>query len=1105
MLMTEPDSYLQHNNFSGFSLNGDESFTIEVRFSYNESNSGSLYSQEDGLDLGIKKGTAYFSHPALGRIEAPGKLVLNKCFCYLLAAVFDKSTLKLFINGFQVSEQSVTPEPTSNSGRFSIGKNFGGYIQGVRVLSAVLTDSELVKDCGDGFQENSACELWTDFTSEKYKDISKNEMDLWQTGNEARCVNTVTCTQLKRNGAYVHDNALDYTEAFSLTGKVYPDFSDKGSFCVCALGSGSTQFFELYFTEQETGEFYPVLEIGSVKLVSDKKVSGLMWNDFAVTADLKEGKAVLYLNGEKVAESAFPAAQWKQTKLVIGTKYFPSKPDSEYSDGFSGYLDYFAQFDKILTADEVNSYAENQPYLYAPSISSLIFFGWGEPEDILSEESLSKFGAGAYTIAAETNDISAPTGLEWDVPDEDEEYWNSLSEYQQWELTFLVSLVTETASGLFGIPVGSPQEAGDIVHRQYRGKIFDDVLKNQYPGSASPIGDSLSEKDRLKLTVKKYKSTNFSVARQVRRASKSLSSLFFGGVIKFVSDNWKYIAAAATIGSAAGAIGIIVSKANEKRPKNPYSKIIVNSACWNENGAPEKGSIHFHNDAKNPTSPPSMEFAAGASIKIEGVFIPNKIEQLNLKLNVSNVGDDSYTGKILLKDKGVTASSSETITLAAGQCITVSLPLSVSQIKTLGIVKVSGLYELYSQKEGSEEFLTRCDYVYYTLPKEPISPWNNKRGEYNPSNSGYVHTELLNFYVSKKKTLNYPPDEEQFINVIIYLLNNCGKFTYDHNGAPHFNVDGCAFKYLKLLLALQNNVPSPLNCADCAVTVGAYAALYGIDCPMTVMNGPLMRRIDCNQIQAITSENPQWRFPFDWNGDIGHGSFAFHMVNRSNENGFTLQTQIYDACLKVDGGAFPGVPENQQPGQKVPRQPQGMQACETYEPKVDVPINQPYNINAYRERLVLNGAEASFSSQAYRVTDLSQDIANLLCSNDAVEDASKPLRENGHITELKLIDKMYGEIEWSFLYDGKETECVYYIPRQSNENSVFASFASQGRIKEILAQFTYPYIEDISSSYPGAECYMITDECYLLGKGDRIFRVIGENAKETVQCLYEAD
>lgn len=81
---------------------------------------------------------------------------------------------------------------------------------------------------------------------------------------------------------------------------------------------------------------------------------------------------------------------------------------------------------------------------------------------------------------------------------------------------------------------------------------------------------------------------------------------------------------------------------------------------------------------------------------------------------------------------------------------------------------------------------------------------------------------------------------------------------------------------------------------------------------MTILGVPFGRTTQsffyCNQIQAITAGTPSWGYPFDWDGTKKWGGFSFHMVNRDNEPGMSVKTKIYDACLKVDGGTYPGRP-----------------------------------------------------------------------------------------------------------------------------------------------------------------------------------------------------
>lgn len=1114
-LASYSDSYLVHHNFPGFALDGSVPFTVEVSFAYQDSNHGSFYCQEDGMDLGLREGRPYFTHPALGELYAPKGFELERSFCHLVAVVFDGSTLKMYIHGFEIASQDAVKKTAASSKGFCIGKGFHGWIRGVRVLSKAMTAAEIMRDQGEDFQEDAACEFWTDFSTVAYKDISKNRMELWRTGHDAHCANVVNCTVLDRNGLYARTNPVDYQNAFSVTGKLYPDFSRKGNFYIYSLYSDDGPYIQLYLAQKEDG-YYLAADVCGQQLVSGTRVQGLRWTDYALTADIGGGNVCLYQDGAKCAEQVFAGlGPFTKAKAVIGGKYFKTRP--EYGDAFAGLLDYCAEFSCVLSGEAVDAYAEDQPYVYADNITALLLFGWGEPEDLYMDAPLVEYGGGYYSMEADTSPVTAPVGLNWYLPDNDEEYWNSLSEYEQWEVIQLYTLVGEIIEGLTGIPMkargnkalpdgGTPKRrigmGADVPYHRKPGIGYERFSPPSSP-EYSPVNRFT---ERVAINVRP---PMFPMANQ--NAGGGCVAAFLAGIQAFFQSHWKELLAVAAGIAVVYIVNKIIKsieKGNKDRPENKKAQLRVKSVQWNHGGNPENGSIHFHDSAKDPMSPKAMAFVPeGSCIKATGVFIPSKLKKVLVDLMVENSGTKDYSGSIILKDTaGKQVAKSSSVNIAKDACVQVGLTVDAGEIRKSGMTKKSDRYDIYCTGDAEGTFLVRCEYTYYTLLGEPISPWNNTQGEYTPSNLGYVSIPLLEICVDKfplKQKQGILADREQLVQAVISGMNSCGKLTYDKNGAPYFSTVYLGFKYIKFIKAMEKDGDSPLNCADCATIVSSICAMHGADYPMTILGVPFGRTAQsyfrCNQIQPITSGTPEWGYPFDWEKSRGYGGFSFHMVNRSNEPGISGSTKIYDACLKVDAGDYPGKPH---PGNsaKNAKQPLGMAAYGSESAFVNVPDSAVYTADVYRERLVFHGAEACFCSAPYRVLGIDSSVENRAMRRGMDMESSQfdieaVFKNNSHVTAWEVLDDTYDEKEWSLKYDDKPIEICRYIAGEQEDH--------RKAVGRVMALFTNPDIEDISDCYPGSCCYKVTDSCYVIWKDGNVYRIIGAYAKEAADCIYK--
>lgn len=1108
MLVSYYDSYLVHHEFKNFALDGSRPFTIEVSMIYQDSNYGSFYCQDNGINIGIREARPYFTHPALGALQVPESMELERSYYHCLAVVFDGSMVRLYIHGLEIASRTVTDITPAGNGDFYIGKGFQGFIGCVRVLSTALTADEIMRDQGGNFLENPNCELWTDFSSKAYKDISKNTMDLWRTGNDVRCANVVNCTKVTGDSLFTRSNPIDYRIHFSVTGKVYPDFSRGGDFYLYCLHGDNDSYLQLYMSEKE-GEYYLALAIAGETLVAGTPIKGLRWTDYAATVDMDQGTVCLYLDGAKCGEQTINGIKpFENAKAIIGGKY--NIEYVGYGGAFAGLLDYCAEFDCVLSESMVDSYAEDQPYLFAEGLKALMLFGWGEPQDIYEDAPLGKYGGGCFAVVADTNSVNAPTGLNWYVPDDEDPYWNGLSAHERWEDELSRDIVCEVIESLTGIPMkgdGQAKQRSIVL----KGKGNEGAVRRRsdyfHLREDSPAPGREPSPGGVALNIRGHH-----YAAMSRSAAMPPVTGFWASFCLFFRKYWKTILAVVAVAAIVGALAAIiiwaVNNAKKKRPKNDEAQLALESMTWNHEGDPKNGSIHFHDSVENCKSPSSMVCVPDAeSVTIKGVFVPSLLQEVVVRMQVKNTGTEDYEGCITLKES--TSSEvvkSEMFSLAKGASDVVELKIARETVS--GTAQKSGCYEIKYTEADSKKgdvFIIRCNYTYYTLLGKPISPWNNVQGSYNPDNLGYVCTPLLDVcanVLSRKgdegvqAVEDVQEDEDYIIKKIISDLNECGRLTYAPKGESYFSSLRLGFKYISFVKKMEGKGAVYLNCADCATIVSSLAAMHGKDYPMTILGPPHGRTHNflCNQIQTITDKTPRWGYPFEDQGPQG-GGFYFHMVNRNNERGISSNTKIYDACLKVDGGLFPGKPASDNK-EKIAKQPMGMMAYGNEGPFATVPVTEAYTADVYRERLVRDGEEASFCSASYKVLGIEMEEGmSLLEAKENGFDVEQVLKGNEHVTEWELLEDMYGEAEWSFQYDTQKMEiCSYRLNGRDAKEAV----------DMVMKQFAAPGWKDMSESYPGSTCSAMGDGCYVIWKAECVYRILGTHAKEVADCIYKA-
>lgn len=1086
------DSYLGHSKLPGFSLESG-AFTVEVRFACANSYGGVLYAQEDGLAIGFSDNIPYAAHPAIGRLYGTQNRKLSNNGLMMVSATFDGSKFALQLNGIEVVSKNASVSGPPVSGDFSIGKDFNGYIEGVRIVKSAMTDIELVRDYGSGFQDRADIAFQTDFTTKQYKDVGPDRVPLWRTGTVAHCANVVAAARLDQNGAYTRSDKVTFTNGFSVCGRFYPDFRSLTSQTFYALGNDRS--IVRIGAEMADDGYFPCAHIGDTILKSDSEITGLSWHDIAVSVDMKNSRAALYLDGEKVASDKISIDKMENTVSVIGAEFFVSSPS--YKNGFAGYLDYFAEFNKAVTEDEVTGFIEHEPYFYNDGIVSLLLFGWGEARDAMRGKHIAGYGSGRFTMAADTMPLDAPIGANWAIPSEsDEAYWSTLTKNQRWALTLYTKLVAQVLDGTLGFAMEgenpseiSEEDEFEIVHRKYLDPMSQKVLRwalGDKAGAEMEDDDLtalLSEDTPLpERTQELYERTfpeSWASSRQVTAMSgaggaaaaltavggESTTGLGIKGII---------VAGGSFIVKKIGdSISKLIDNSRKRRPPNPRARLVALSCSWNNSGKAESGTVYFHNDADSMTGPDSMEWLANDDgISMTAVFVPSLLQILTMKIRVRNNGGSAFHGTLSLI-KGNAVSYSDEFALASGAETEVSIvhgDLASFQRSVIGTF--SGTYELSCFEQDYAEFMVNIRYTYHTIAHKPVAPWQTgENGEYDRDNSGYIHTGLIEKVAASIGNSAEAAMDAKVIDGIINWMNHSHRLTYDvENGAPFYStVSKRGFKRVKFLRDMSDGGTHKLNCTDCANIVSGISAAYGVDIPMTILSGA--DGYKCNEIQVITSGTPAWAVPFAQRARTG---FGFHMMNRSSTGTqWNVDIMIYDACLKLDMGLYPGKPEAA--GEvKIARQPQNLLAAATNEGSVNVPVNLPYAGAVYRERLVANGEIASFlAGGPIRLNEFDDTVT-------FISETENGTPAGWNVSKVRKIGEEYGEIEWQCEYQGKALEiCRYPLNTQ---------------IKAVVESFTTRDWSEFTDEKTGLSGYRVGGSCMVVQKDNYIYRLTGETA-----------
>lgn len=592
-LWVDGKAFLTHKVIDNFSM-GQGDFTIEVSFICNDMRDCLFYAQSQGFAFGIRNGLLYFELDGLGSITQKEEVAIVTDVLLSAAVSCREGKLSLYLEGLPIADQvETTSKATKNSGTYEIGKGLKGYIVELRLRSCGMTDQEILSDNGMGLSDCESIEFWSDFTSMQYRDKSHNALGLSTMQGSVKCVNVTSCTSLGLQGGYVTMAKKSYGEAYTLLFKIYPQLESYTKMYVYSAVGADGTIFSIGVESDSEGDKQIFVENGGVVYQGNSALPLMAWTDIGLRVE--NGNAQLYIDGVRKLEFAF-TGKLDNITSIIGVKPFEKKIVCK--NGFWGYLDYFAEFDCALSEEKIAYYAEEQPYIFDESISSLYAFYCGDPIDLLTGNMLLSIGSGKAVFEKELNNLSAPIGMDLRVPQEVCAEWLELSEYEQWATTTAMDMIRDIYSQSMGlvIPEGVvpiEQTATKRIRELCEEDIYE-VKTVWTPENESVKADSVI-KSGLSMAV------------------GGVGVAITGGTVSAVATVAKIstfiIIRKETIFVTAGALittGFIYSlvdnaikrenNAKKKKPYNTDGNLRLTGICCNHNGDPKTGSIHFHSD-----------------------------------------------------------------------------------------------------------------------------------------------------------------------------------------------------------------------------------------------------------------------------------------------------------------------------------------------------------------------------------------------------------------------------------------------------------------------------------------------------------------------------
>lgn len=1006
------DTCLCHNHIDGFEFDGSSEFSIEIRFVLKSVTNGHFYSDNSTFDLGISNGNLYFDAGAIGRVVQSLDLRIENEVMYYVAVVYNKQSLTLYLNGVEIgkSELSKTLETAigdANGKPFKIGDGLNTLIPSLRLVVSSLSVEEIKSDFYNGLSDREDVIFWGDFSDVQYRDKSPNNLPLYAEGGyNANCRNICSCVRFDGNGGFVDSENNYFDAAYSVLCKLYPDYCTTHKMHLFSLVSTSEQktLFSVVVDSEDSAKYICIQ-------ASDKRTDKVfipddMWIDVAVTVENSEVK--LFVDGEfKTSLNASFAKT--QCQLLIGVS--PEYRKYGFKDAFVGYLGYTAVFDVALSSDETAIYAENQPYMFEHGLIANYIFTGNDIIDVTTGNRILTLGCSKSVYEPALNPVSAEIGIDLRIPTEICAEWNALSSYEKWQVSTAMDCVRNVYGQCYGIPMDTAIPIEQTALPQIR-RRYADILE---------VMDGYESQD---INV---------VAEEIASLATATAGVGSVAVVSGkASADGTFLSAASTLAALFAAIGVVlmpfltdtviesISDDENDKPSNDKASLKVISLCGNHNGDPTLGSIHFHSDV-NLEQPKSMVYTSnGSQIEFELYLIAPKLteNQCLCIFTIHNTSDKDFVGDLKFA-KSIVFEDNEVkgITIPANSETTVKAYLILKDISDTLNDEIIILQETNIEISANGQYLHTCKGRVFISNVTPVLPWRLFKADDVSSESydcnfvGYpslkfVETLLNHSSVSKESNGNFAMSDPQknavknhmdnyFNNVLIYdIVAGASRYTNNYQNFHLKNFLINSFRVDHTDIWIYANGKMIVNCSDCACLLNYIMGIEGVNARMTILTTPSGFR--CNQIIPI-GFIAQWQYPF-YNPVNNNQGFSFHQICVDSQNVVVNNTPIYDLCLKIDSGPFPGLDINNN-GTKVPFLSGGYEAQDNNGFLVNIDPNYAYVNQVYRERLVETHQNVFFVNNVW--TPIVQGLydAPLVC--EAFENRVKDLIEYFQLEEIE--------------------------------------------------------------------------------------------------------
>ena len=980
-IKTYSDNYVEINNIPNFTE--EKPFSLDCQFYLTGNNDGILISHEGGMSLYIKEDKIYYKQNPDSTPFKVAPIALN-CFINIIIT-FDLEKYTFYLDGYKISSnKSKTYNYKHNENGFVIGKDIKGYFSYVRFYNECLTEEKAFKNT---FEEpkNSKFYAWFDFTGQQIIDKGPYNIDVRAIGLSCQYTLFPALELTGDNYAYIDKTYNTEISEYTVLGHIWPKYSINNIMTVfdnnlSDIGKGIS--VRLVKNETKHDGYSININMGMYEFTSQNTMNMNEWSDFGIS--VYSDKIIIYIND---TEESFIINEKIDLKGQRGSVFgvcFDKEKTANYDFAMEGYISYIAEFDKALNSNEINKYFENPPYYFDEHLISNYTF-YGEcAEDIKSWKEVGFYGKdGSISLVEDTRISAIPKSFSIYIPESEDPEWKNYTEDEKWQIKWMANMLDECFSILFDVKIKSTFQ-NNLWHTRIAPVLRRFMRRNDYIRLMETTPNITTEALMRWLNSLFRNGYQLLLTLWTQTVAMDINTKAMTGAIVLAIAVPTFTNLYNSIGSKADKE---IDKDSSDRPDPPPEPVPVpeakdlqlrlKSVKYNHKSDGTIGGIHIKLKSgkenaqipewqfdKNSENNPAIVAVVREDIKRLKLDVTVQAYLKNMNSATTNISvsfNHPATGELVKVTSEKFVVKNEEL-----KTISIDLPICKSNFDVLTEkYNICMYWKYYQPVYGLNNNMGRTYTNLYLLYKKPtqifVCEYNKDYDGKNKYPSEYGLDVAIKLYkngLKHKKNMNFlNPNDVGIANNITIGLNtsydndSVATYIYDTtNGASRYIINDAQHIGRFILdedkfLDECENVDDiyEINCMDCAFIIQNQCAIEGVYLSVTKMTS-VIDYIETNAIIPIGRDNEGWQVPFN-------GGFSFHAVAVDNDIPQGVEfydIRIYDACLKLDYGAYPSNNQNANP-----LIPTNNPFSYTYNPVVN--IQEPYTQMYYREHLIKNG------------------------------------------------------------------------------------------------------------------------------------------------------